>query len=265
MTGDYSSSLLYHENTLEIQTKSLPPNHLSLAERHHQIAVVLEGLHRYNEAAEHASCALNIIRHSFEPKQSQVEKYQKYLDEILLIPECSKLIKANNINEWTYPFLLVLHPSHQSRLHSILFDLTDGHLMPPSLSHECLTKLESNKQVKSIVLETLSDSVDERDRVLKDFSSVDHIESIYLLGKPPEMSEQRYSFFTSFRKVSIFCENEEELAVRWALDTANEFRRLGGQCAEAGNIDSAREYFQRGKELYKRLAKIIDQARSQTS
>ncbi|CAM4937122.1 unnamed protein product [Rotaria socialis] len=265
LTGDYSSSLLYHEHTLEIQTKSLPPNHLSLAESHHQIAVILKGLHRYSEAAEHASRGLNIMRHSLEPQQSQVEKYQKYLDEILLIPECSKLTMVKNINEWTYPFLLVLHSSHQSRLHSILFDLTDGHLMPPSLPHECLTKLESNKQVKSIVLEMLSDSVDERDRVLKDFSSVDHIESIYLLGKPPEMSEQRYKFFTSFHKVSIFCEDEEELAVRWALDTANEFRQLGGQCAEAGNIDSAREYFQRGKELYKHLAKIIDQPRSQTS
>ncbi|CAF5010820.1 unnamed protein product, partial [Rotaria sp. Silwood1] len=58
---------------------------------------------------------------------------------------------------------------------------------------------------------------------------------------------------------------EEELAVRWALDTANEFRRLGGQCAEAGNIDLAREYFQRGKELYKRLAKLIDQTRPKVS
>jgi hypothetical protein len=54
-------------------------------------------------------------------------------------------------------------------------------------------------------------------------------------------------------------------AVRWALDTANEFRRLGGQCAAAGNVDSANEYFQRGKDLYKRLGKLIDQTRPKMS
>jgi hypothetical protein len=133
--------------------------------------------------------------------------------------------------------------------------------MPPSLPRESLAMLESNKLIKSIVFEILTDSIDERDRLLKDFSSVDHVESIYLLGKPPEMSEERYKFFTTFWKVSIFCEDAEELAVRWVLDTANEFRRLGGQCANAGNIDTARDYFQRGKELYKRLDKLIDQTR----
>jgi hypothetical protein len=137
--------------------------------------------------------------------------------------------------------------------------------MPPCLPHEYLIKLESNKQVKSIVFEIVTDSIDEQDRLLEEFSSVDHIESIYLLGKPPETSEQRCTFFTRFCKVSLFCDDEEQLAVRWALDTANEFRRLGGQCAAAGNVDSANEYFQRGKDLYKRLGKLIDQTRPKMS
>jgi len=128
-----------------------------------------------------------------------------------------------------------------------------------------LTKLESNQQVKSIIFEISTDSIDERDRLLEGISSANHIESIYLLGKPPNTSEQRYTFFTRFCKVSIFCEDEEQLAVRWALDTANELRRLGGQCATTGNVELAREYFQRGKELYKHLTKLIDQTRSKVS
>ncbi|UJR07190.1 hypothetical protein I4U23_011478 [Adineta vaga] len=69
----------------------------------------------------------------------------------------------------------------------------------------------------------------------------------------------------SFPKVSIFCEDEEELAVRWALDTANNCRRLGGEYAKQGDKDLARDYFQRGKELYKRLAQIIGQTKPETS
>jgi tetratricopeptide (TPR) repeat protein len=99
LTGDYSSALVYYKNILEIRTKSLASNHSSLAESHHHIAVLLEGLQQYDEAVNHASCALNIARHSFEPDQSQMLKYQKYLDEILLIPECSELAKIKNINE----------------------------------------------------------------------------------------------------------------------------------------------------------------------
>jgi hypothetical protein len=137
--------------------------------------------------------------------------------------------------------------------------------MPPCLPQEYLIKLESNKQVKSIVFEILTDSIDERDGLLEDFSSVDHIESIYLLGRTPETSEERYKFLTRFCKVSIFCEDEEQLAVRWALDTANELRRLGGRCAKAGNVDSAQKYFQRGKELYNRLTKLIDQTKPKMS
>jgi len=137
--------------------------------------------------------------------------------------------------------------------------------MPPSLAQECFTTLQSSKQVKSIIFEILNDSIDERDRLLKDFSSIDYIESVYLLGKPPETRELQHAFFTSFCKVSMFCDDEEQLAVRWALDTANEFRRLGGQCADAGNIDLAREHFQRGEKLYDGLAKLIDKTRPKMS
>ncbi|CAF1432585.1 unnamed protein product [Adineta steineri] len=223
--------------------------------------MVLKGLHRYQEAVKHVLRAINIAQHNSESDQPLVQKYQQYLDEILLIPECSDLAKTKNSSGWTYPCLLVLQAAHQSRLHSILYDLTAGHLTPPCLHHEWFTMIKANEQVKSIVFEIPTNFVNERDRLLKDFSSIDQVESIYLLGKQLETKEERSDFSRSFCKVAIFCQDAEELAVRWALDTANQFRRLGGQCADAGNIDLARQYFQRGKDLYKGLAKIIDKTK----
>lgn len=134
------------------------------------------------------------------------------------------------------------------------------------LPAQCFSILAANKEVNTIVFAMSTDSIDEqRDRLLKEFSSVDQIKSIYLLGKSPHTSEERYQLFSSFRKVSILCDNEEELAVRWALDTANDFRKLGGHWAQSGNTDLAREYFQRGRQLYDRLDKLIDQTRQKMS
>lgn len=143
----------------------------------------------------------------------------------------------------------------------MLSELTDGHLRSPVPPHQCSSILAANKEINTIVFEILTESVDERDRLLKEFSSLDQIKSIYLLGKPPQTSEERNKFFTSFRKVAIFCDDEEELAVRWALDTANDFRKLGGHWSRSGNTDLGREYFKRGRQLYDHLDKLIDQTR----
>jgi tetratricopeptide (TPR) repeat protein len=97
--GNFFDALSYHQKALEMQQKSLPANHPSLAESHHHITMIFDGLHQYSEAVEHALSALKIARHSCEPNQSAVEKYQQYLDEMLLRPECSELAKIKNINE----------------------------------------------------------------------------------------------------------------------------------------------------------------------
>ena len=140
--------------------------------------------------------------------------------------------------------------------------LADGHLVPDVEAEVCLTTLKSNQHITSICFELADISTEERDRLLTDFSAVNHIESIYLVGKPPETSERRNAFFTRFHKVCIFCEDEEEVAVRWALDTATERRRLGSQYAKEGMIDLARETFQQGKQIYARLAELIDKTES---
>jgi len=161
---------------------------------------------------------------------------------------------------WTYPVLLVLSSLKESRLHSIFNDLTDGHLMTSISIHEYDTKLHLNKKIKNLVVE-ISCITENRDYLLNAFSSTDHIESIYLLGKPPETNEERSEFFTRFPKVCIFCEDEGQLALRWAMDTAEECRALGDHYIKEGKKDIAREHFQRGMQLFDRLGKLIDSTR----
>lgn len=95
-TGDLLSALNYYEKILKIQTQSLSLslNDSLLAESYYHIARTLQGLQRYNEATEHALRALNLARYSFERNQAQIEKYEQYVDGILLTPECIELSKT---------------------------------------------------------------------------------------------------------------------------------------------------------------------------
>jgi hypothetical protein len=154
-------------------------------------------------------------------------------------------------------------PSQEVRLYSIFNDLTDGHLMASASVREYETKIKSNKQIKSLVVDVSSISSERRHHLLDVFSSIDHIESIYLLGKPPEISKDWSQFFTQFPKVCMFCEDEKHLAVRWVLDMANACRMSGNRCNEEGDRITAREHFQRGVDLYERLRKFIGATRSQ--
>jgi len=146
-----------------------------------------------------------------------------------------------------------------------LKNITDGCLISPIQADKCIDRLQSDQQVKDVVFEISSVSADERDRVLEAVSSIDNIESIYLLGKQPETKEERNAFFTRFDKVCIFCEDEGQLAVQCVLNMANNCRIIANECVEAGNKDIAREHFQRGMDLYDRLRKFIDGTRPAAS
>ncbi len=160
---------------------------------------------------------------------------------------------------WTYPVLLVSTSLQESPLYSILKNITNDCLMPPVQADHCIDKLRSAQNIKNLVLEVSSISVEERDRILKDISLFESVESIYLLGKPPETKEQRNKFFTDFDKVCIFCEDKDQLALQLALDMASNCRISGNQCAEAGDRANACKYFQRGMDLYDGLKKLISE------
>jgi hypothetical protein len=131
-------------------------------------------------------------------------------------------------------------------------------MIPVQVNH-CINKLGSDQNIKSLVLEVSSISVEERDGVLKAISLFESIESIYLLGKPPETKEQRNKFFTDFDKVCLFCEDADQLAVQLVLDMASNCRISGNECAEAGDKGNACKYFQRGMDLYDGLKKLISE------
>jgi hypothetical protein len=130
--------------------------------------------------------------------------------------------------------------------------------MRPIQIDKCIDKLQSDENIKNLVFEVASISIQELDHVLKAVSSLDSIESIYLLGKPPETKEQLNTFFTDFDKICMFCEDEDQLAVQLVLDMASNCRISGNQCTAAGDRDTARKHFQRGMDLYDGLKKFIN-------
>lgn len=158
---------------------------------------------------------------------------------------------------WTYPILLVLPSLQESSLYSILKEITNDCLMQPIQTDKCIDTLRSDQNIKHLVFEVTSVSVEERDRLLEVVSALDSIETIYLLGKPPETKEQRNKFFTDFDKVCMFCEDKDQLAVQLVLDMASNCRISGNQCIETGDKGTAREHFQRGMDLYDGLKKFM--------
>jgi tetratricopeptide (TPR) repeat protein len=80
--GDCSTALTFYQQTFQIQQKSLPPNHPSLIVTHGKLARTLEDLHRYEEAIKHAQQAVNVARLAFGASHPEVEKRQKYFNEL---------------------------------------------------------------------------------------------------------------------------------------------------------------------------------------
>lgn len=161
------------------------------------------------------------------------------------------------LSTWTYPVQLIVVESKDNSLYSNFKELTGEHLLPPISIDQCSSTLHINDQVKQLVIQILTLSVDERNDLLDRFSSLNHIESIYLLGKPMETKEERLKFFHQYPKVCIFCEDEGKLALRWSLDTIEECRTSGDQYIKQKNKDAARDFYQRGFDLFDKINKFF--------
>ncbi|CAF1148154.1 unnamed protein product [Rotaria sordida] len=276
LTGNCLDALQYFEKALQIQEKILDSNHPSLVTtknnidqsflsndtsfhmRDDNMPTTSEGFHQYEETTLESSQTLNTITHNIESNHSQAGEYQEYANQRTTIVSSGNLHEKKVDKQWIYPVLLVLSSPETARLYSILKNITDSCLIPPIQTDECNDKLKSYQQIKELVLEFPSNiSVTDRDRILSEISSFDNIQSIYLLGKPPETKKQRNEFFNQFDKVCIFCEDEEQIAVQWILDTASRCRMFGNQCIKTGDKAVASEHFQRGIELYERLKEFM--------
>jgi hypothetical protein len=69
---------------LEIQLQSLPPNHLSLALSHFNIASVLKSLNRNEECIKHLSRAVLIASQNTISDESEMQAYRQRLTEYLV-------------------------------------------------------------------------------------------------------------------------------------------------------------------------------------
>jgi tetratricopeptide (TPR) repeat protein len=79
---DSLSALSYYKKALEAQEKSSLSNHPSLATVYYNIARTLEDLGRITEAIEHATQAVEIVRHAYGSDHPEVKENQEYLDEL---------------------------------------------------------------------------------------------------------------------------------------------------------------------------------------
>jgi len=113
-----------------------------------------------------------------------------------------------------------------------------------------------NTNVKNLVIQISTLSVDKRNKLLEICSSKVHIKSIYLLGKLVGTKDEQLKFFQQYPKVCILCEDEGELALRWSLDTIEEYRTLGDQSVKQ-NKNTARQFYQRGMILFDHINKLF--------
>ncbi|CAF3687228.1 unnamed protein product [Rotaria sp. Silwood1] len=253
------------ETVLKLKSKSFLSNDTSFNLSDDNMTTTLEESYQYEDMALEPSQTINTIAHSINPNHSPAEVFQEYDNECTTTFNSEKQREKKIDKQWTYPVLLILPSLEKSPLYSVLKVITNGCLMSPILIDECNDKLKSYQQIKELILEVSSISVSERDRMLTEISSFDNIQSIYLLGKPPETKQQRNEFFNRFDKVCIFCDDEEQIAVQWVLDTANHCRISANQYIKAGDKAVASEHFQRGIELYDRLKDFIKSTQRQVS
>jgi len=161
------------------------------------------------------------------------------------------------LSRWNYSVQLILTSIEENRLYSIFTELTEGHILPPSFIDQDLSTLVLNRNVKNLVIQISTLSVDKRNKLLEICSSKVHIKSIYLLGKLVETKDEQLKFFQQYPKVCILCEDEGELALRWSLDTIEEYRTLGDQFIKKDDRDTARQFYQRGMILFDHINKLF--------
>ncbi|CAF5184671.1 unnamed protein product, partial [Rotaria magnacalcarata] len=69
--GDSWTALGFYKKTLEIELKSLPANHPSLATTYNNMAMAFEGLEQYQSTVECAQRAVDIGREALGPSNAQ--------------------------------------------------------------------------------------------------------------------------------------------------------------------------------------------------
>ena len=137
----------------------------------------------------------------------------------------------------------------QKLIESDYFSIGDG--------SDWLAELKQSPQQSSLIVNMSGLSMTEQEQHLTDIFEQTNIRSIYIRGTPPESDSDRQHFFFKYPIIKAMFENEQSLLVQWALDTANEYKRIGDGYIKKGDKDSAQKYFMKGVVLYKRVSTYL--------
>jgi hypothetical protein len=160
--------------------------------------------------------------------------------------------------------LLQISTPNESQLPARFNQLNDGHLSVLNKSSAWLTQLKQTKPT-TLIIDMFNMSLKEQDDLLNELSQLKHIHSLYIRGTPPEHDDDREYFFSKYPMIKAMFANEQSLVVQWAMDTANEYRKIGDMYIAKGEKDKAQVVFAQGIALYKRLSSFLHEKRSATS
>ncbi len=123
-----------------------------------------------------------------------------------------------------------------------------------------LTQLKQTKQT-TLFIDMSNISLKDQDDLLDDLAKLQHIHSVYIRGTPPECDEDRTYFFSKYPIIKAMSENEQNLVVQWAMDTANDYKKIGDMYIKKGDREKAQACFTQSVALYKRLSTFLNEKR----
>lgn len=148
-------------------------------------------------------------------------------------------------------------PSNGSELSEGLLKLAIDHVLVTRKIENCSKQMEEFVQ-STLIMDMLGSTLEELDKCLTDICQQADIRSVYIRGIPPDTDTVRHDFFFKYPMIKAMFENEKSLLTQWALDTANEYKRIGDRYIARGDKDLAHQYFTKGVTLYKRLAAYLE-------
>ena len=89
-----------------------------------------------------------------------------------------------------------------------------------------------------------------------------HLRLVYIRGEQPKSADERRTFFSRYRMIRGMDVNEERLIVQWAMDTANEYRKIGDALVKSGDKDKAQPCFVKGVALYENLSGFLKEKKA---
>ena len=78
---DYEKALLFYQTALEIEQKSLPPQHPYLGESYDSMGMVYSKTKQYSKAVEFYERALDIAQHTLPPSHPILQQRQEKLED----------------------------------------------------------------------------------------------------------------------------------------------------------------------------------------